>query len=575
MVLVNLLLTEGAASRKRLLLGACGASLGSVALLAVVNLAAAQIARQSEDHVNWLLALLFVLAAGLYYLAENDLIRQVGAAMERAIDRVRRRLLERVAGADYAAIERFGSAALYESITQTTNALSQNSQFLALSLRCILLTAMVLVYILTLSPLAFVLVLAGTVAAGVMYARLAGQLGQRYAAMMGEEQQLFRTVGDLFDGFKEVRLSSARSQALEAGFAAISARSTVIRVEVQGKSFQKLIFGHVAFFFLLAVVVFVVPTYASGFASDVVQVSAAVIFMIGPLGGVIQAVTVMASANAAAEQMLLLDQQLAAMAEPGRALAADAAEATNDRPPAFAQQLVFSRVRYTYPPAAGERQASGAGAGSSASTAFGIGPIDLTLRRGEVVFITGGNGSGKSTFIKLLTGLYRPTQGHLAIDGQVVDEHNRRRYREHFAVVFSDPHLFRRLYGLTACDPEEVAQLLHWLEMERIVKLEDQQFSRTDLSSGQRKRVLLLAALLEHRPLLVLDEWAADQDPQFRRKFYREMVPELKARGITLIAVTHDDHYFDVADRRLHFEDGQMSERPIEKNEQTPTEEGV
>jgi putative ATP-binding cassette transporter len=540
MLLVKFLLDEGKASRHRLALDAFLASLGSVLLLVTVNLAAAKITKQGQDTVDWSLAVLFVVAALMYYLAENDLIRQIGAAMERAIDNVRMRLFDAICAADYVAIERMGSATLYESITQATGALSQNSQFIALSIRSAVLTAMVLLYILYLSPIAFVLVLAATVAVGMMYSHLGGRLAQRYASMMGVERNLFQAVGDLFDGFKEVRLSSARSADLAQTFTAVSGHSTAIRIDVQSKAFQQLIFGHVAFFFLLAVVVFVVPTYAAGFASDVVKISAAVIFMIGPLGGVIQAVTVMASAEAAAQRVLELDRQLAGLAEPGHELGQEPINSAFD-------ELRLSNVLYTYPVAADEQP-------------FSVGPLDLRIRRGEVVFVTGGNGSGKSTFLKLLVGLYRPDHGHLAIDGQPVGDRTRRAYRELFAAVFTDSYLFRRLYGMPQVNPKEARTLLAWLEMDRVTALAGDSFTRTDLSSGQRKRVMLVAALLAHRPVLILDEWAADQDPRFRRTFYREIVPELKARGITIIAVTHDDHYFDAADRRLHFEEGRMIE---------------
>jgi putative ATP-binding cassette transporter len=539
-MLVKFILDEGHANRLRLGASAFLASLGSVLLLVTVNLAAAEITAQSEDRVDWTLAVLFVVAAVMYYLAENDLIRQIGAAMEAAIDRMRMRLLDAIQRADYVAIERMGSASLYESITQATGALSQNSQFIALSIRSVVLTAMVLLYILYLSPLAFALVLASTAAVGVMYAKLGGRLAQRYAAMMGVERGLFQAVGDLFDGFKEIRLSSRRSDDLARSFDTISSRSTDIRIDVQRRAFQQLIFGHVAFFFLLAVVVFVVPTYSTGFASDVVKISAAVIFMIGPLGGVIQAVTVMASAEAAAQRVLDLDSRLAAMAEPGSDLPQDAV-------PADFTSISLSRVLYTYPTGADEQP-------------FSVGPFDLEIRRGEVIFVTGGNGSGKSTFLKLLVGLYRPDHGHLAIDTQAVGDRTRRAYRELFAAVFTDSYLFRRLYGVPQVDADEARQLLAHFEMDRVTALDGDTFSHTDLSSGQRKRVMLVAALLARRPILILDEWAADQDPRFRRVFYRELIPELKARGITIIAVTHDDHYFDAADRRLHFDEGRMFE---------------
>jgi putative ATP-binding cassette transporter len=147
------------------------------------------------------------------------------------------------------------------------------------------------------------------------------------------------------------------------------------------------------------------------------------------------------------------------------------------------------------------------------------------------------------------------------VDGVPIDDRNRRAWRERVAAVFADQRLPHRLHGLAHVDPDEVRELLGWVEMERLVGFDGDAFSRIELSSGQRKRLLLVAALLEHRPLLVLDEWAADQDPLFRRKFYREILPALRERGQTIVAVTHDDHYFDVADRRVHFEDGQIAEQ--------------
>lgn len=539
-MLVKFLLVEGQANQRRLVLVALLASLGSLLLLVSVNLAAAEISAQGEDRVDWKLALLFVVSALMYYFAENDLIRHVCGAMETAIDRVRMRLLAAISRADYVAIERLGSATLYESITQTTGALSQNSQIIALSIRFMILTVLVLLYILYLSPIAFLLVLAGTVAGGMMFAKLGHRLEECYATMMGVERHLFQAVGDLFDGFKEIRLSSRRSTDLARGFETISSHSTAIRIDVQNHAFLQLIFGYVTFFFLLAVVVFVVPTYSAGFASDVVKITAAVIIVIAPLSGVIQSVTLMASAEAAVRRVLDLDAQLAVLAEPGSDQPQEAIDTGFET-------ISLNRVLYAYPAAGDEPP-------------FSVGPLDLSIRRGEVIFVTGGNGSGKSTFLKLLVGLYRPDHGHLAIDDQAIGDRMRRSYRELFAAVFTDSYLFRRLYGVPRVDPQEARRLLTWLEMDQVTAIDGNAFTHTDLSSGQRKRLMLVAALLAQRPLLILDEWAADQDPRFRRIFYRELIPELKARGVTLIAVTHDDHYFDAADRRLHFEEGRMIE---------------
>ncbi|BAN97132.1 cyclic peptide transporter [Plautia stali symbiont] len=191
---------------------------------------------------------------------------------------------------------------------------------------------------------------------------------------------------------------------------------------------------------------------------------------------------------------------------------------------------------------------------------FAIGPINLTLRRRELVFLIGGNGSGKSTLTMLLTGLYQPHSGRLLLDGKEVDWHNLDAYRQHFSAVFTDVHLFDRLIrrGGEPANPALVQQWLERLKMQD--KLEGNRELNLQLSKGQSKRLALLLAAAEERDILLLDEWAADQDPHFRRIFYRELLPWLQASGKTVFAISHDDHYFIHADRLLEMRDGQLSE---------------
>jgi putative ATP-binding cassette transporter len=158
-----------------------------------------------------------------------------------------------------------------------------------------------------------------------------------------------------------------------------------------------------------------------------------------------------------------------------------------------------------------------------------------------------------------MTGLYIPTSGTVRIDGQPVTADNVAAYRSLFVAIFSDHHLFKELYGVPPIVPAEVDELLALLEMAEKVRVEGRAFDTLALSSGQRKRLAMIAALLEHRPICVFDEWAADQDPHFRRKFYRELLPKLRAWGKTIIAVTHDDRYFDAADVRVHLEEGRVA----------------
>jgi putative pyoverdin transport system ATP-binding/permease protein len=191
---------------------------------------------------------------------------------------------------------------------------------------------------------------------------------------------------------------------------------------------------------------------------------------------------------------------------------------------------------------------------------FDVGPIDLRIAAGETVFITGGNGSGKSTLIKLLTGLYAPLAGELWVNDVPVTQGSAQAYRDRFCAVFSDFHLFRKFYGIAAPDGDVARDWLETMEMSDKTVVRDDGFSTIDLSAGQRKRLALIGAMFEDKPIVVLDEWAADQDPHFRRKFYEEVLPRMKAAGKTVIAVTHDDRYFHHADRRLHMDEGQLCE---------------
>jgi putative ATP-binding cassette transporter len=192
-------------------------------------------------------------------------------------------------------------------------------------------------------------------------------------------------------------------------------------------------------------------------------------------------------------------------------------------------------------------------------SSFTLGPINLTFYPGELVFIVGGNGSGKSTLAKLITGLYRPETGEIRLDGKPIKDENQVWYRQHFSAVFSDFYLFERLIGLSNTDLNSLARhYLVQLQLDQKVQVKDGMLSTTALSQGQRKRLALLTAYLEDRPIYLFDEWASDQDPVFKEIFYTQLLPELKSRGKTVLVISHDDHYFHLAERIVKLDYGQV-----------------
>lgn len=551
MNLLRLLSRVGPEPIHRLMFWALLSSGASAGALAVVNTAARNIADKKSDMVELWLCLGFVVLLLIFALSETRMVARMSADIETAIDQARSRMLDRLTRADLRRLEDWNRADLYESVTRNCGVVSMNSQYLALTVRSAVLTVAVLAYIAAISLAAFVFIGSLLAVGAVVHYRLGLELEARRAASATTETEMFEHVSDLFDGFKEQRLSSARGRELGEGFATASRKTVEVRSEIHLHGWQRYVFGETAFNTMLGLIVFVVPAMSKAFADQMSRVVSAVLFMATPVFGLMQTVMIMAEAERAAGAIMSLEDRLGELVEPG-------SEPENDAIPIAVspdfEEIRFDKVVFSFPAPEGERP-------------FTVGPIDLVLRRGETVFITGGNGSGKSTLVKLLTGLYRPERGRIRVDGRVIVHGGEPELRERMATVFSDFHLFPRLYGV---DPEiaagpEAEDLLDRMEMTGIVHIVDgDRFDRRELSAGQRKRLGMIAALLEKKPILVLDEWAADQDPHFRRAFYREFLPEIKRRGITVIAVTHDDHYFDAADRRLRMDDGRLVEEPID-----------
>lgn len=538
MNLIRLLQSQGNQSLRRLVGDALASALSTTVMLAVVTYAAQTINDSRQEFVDLPVAALFVVGVLVYVLAESRMVGRLAADIERAIDALRMQLIGRLRHADLWQLEHLGQSRLYESITRNCKTLSSDSQYLALALRSVVLIATILLYMATVSLTACALlsVLLGVAAA--VYLRLNKALERRQNETADQEAKLFECVADLFDGFKEQRLSSLRSGALNAAFGAESSATVAARSTVHLHSWQQFVFGETTFNLMLGLVVFIVPLYVAAVGADLIKLSAAILFMITPVFGLMQSLAVMRAAESAAGRMLALEGELAPLEEP----------ASRAEPLAVATDFAtigMQGVGFAFPAPAGE-------------IPFTLGPLDLTLRRGEIVFVTGGNGAGKSTFIKLLCGLYQASPGWLTIDGQPLAASRRDGYRALIAPVFSDFYLFDRFYGLCEIDPIKAREYLDWMEMSSVTEISADRFTRIDLSTGQRKRLALIAALLEAKPILILDEWAADQDAHFRQKFYREILPELKRRGLTIIAVTHDDRYFDLADRRLHLDEGRL-----------------
>jgi putative ATP-binding cassette transporter len=313
-------------------------------------------------------------------------------------------------------------------------------------------------------------------------------------------------------------------------------------MKIQGFSqFTRLnVFSQSLFYVLVAAIVFVLPSLTAVSSEVVIKATATVLFIIGPIASVVTALPSFASASVAAEGIkaleTALDQHLERQAPTG-----DVQDLPGFREIRL-EQVVFEFT------------------GPEGRADFRLGPVDLTVRAGETLFLSGGNGSGKTTLLRLLTGLYHPQSGRILLDGRPVDAASAESYRSLFSTVFSDYHLFDHLYGLSHVPAADVTKALGDMELTEKTKVVDHRFTTLSLSSGQRKRLALAVALLEDRPLYVFDEWAAEQDPEFRRRFYEVILPRLKELGKTLVVVTHDERYYraDYIDEMVKLAEGRM-----------------
>ncbi|MCX7363470.1 MAG: cyclic peptide export ABC transporter [Alphaproteobacteria bacterium] len=492
--------------------------IASASVLASINSAASAV---EAGKPTTSLLFFFLGAVLVYIVSQRYVLLAAIREIEQIVHAIRLRIFEKVIHSDLAIVERIGHANIYSAAAKETQTISQTVNVLVMGAQSAVLLAGALF-----TSLVFM----------VMF-RKNKQILANLRGGMTEEAGVFAILGSALSGFKEVKMNSARAAGLLEDFRERSAGAVSGKIAIRSLMADSATLSQVLVFFLVGAMVFTVPALFPSAAPSVIKTATAVLFMIGPLQGLVNAVPLYNMANAAAANIEEIEAALGAEAAPPTP--------STIRPFAGFSRLSIQGLRFRY-------------AETKDGKPFEVGPIDLELVAGQTVFLTGGNGSGKTTLMQLIVGLHRPLAGRIRVDGRIVDEVSLQAYRNLFAVVFSDGHLFQRLYGLGEPDPAMIDRWLGRLEIGDKTGVVDGAFSTLDLSAGQRKRIALLVALLEDRPIVVLDEWAADQDPEFRRKFYRELLGELKLIGKTVIAITHDDRYFDSADRHLRMDDGRL-----------------
>jgi putative ATP-binding cassette transporter len=492
------------------------------------------------------LPLLFALFIVLYYLLSSYSEYLLLALSQEELYRLRLRFSRRILEMPLKRIEEIGGPDLMASLTSDV-------ERIATTLRQIptlfLSGSMILgagIYVAWLSWQLLLITLA-LMSFGVYLYRLPLRklaLLQRYWVRLREGwDDLFRHFHALTHGTKELLIHRDRRQRFFTGCLRETCRQ--LRDDaIRGKTIQNLFFrvGDTLYLVVLGLILFVIEPWLGIDKQVLTGYIMAGLFILSPLGSLLNFGPNFGEAAIALGRLRSLGVPLGG--EDDRPLAPGEGFAGKADPEAL---IRVEGVTYRYKREADDEE-------------FQLGPLTLSLRQGETTFIAGGNGSGKTTLLKLLCGLYTPEAGKIYWRDEAVTDANRETYRQFFSVVFSDFYLFDTLFGLESLSRDgRAGQYLKRLHLEKKVAVTDGRLSTVALSQGQRKRLALLTAYLEDRPVYLFDEWAADQDPVFKKVFYRELLPELKGEGKTLLVITHDDAWFDAADRVVKLRDGQLA----------------
>ncbi|MDI1278598.1 cyclic peptide export ABC transporter [Methylobacter sp.] len=530
-----------------ILLAGIISGLSSAALVALINSTLSN--TLDAKLLPWLFVGLSIAVLSSGFLS-NYLLNRLSAKI---VCDLRIQISRLILAAPYPYLQKLGKSALLAHLTEDISVIANASQLLPLVCINFAVVAGCMTYLSWLSW-HLALVLAGVIVFGVLSSSLFREWPKKAVLKAREEYDVLNSdFRALTEGVRELKLHRQRSEAFMAQSLAASAEA-YRRYSFRGAVAYLLVnqWAQLLYFLVIGVILYVFPVWQVIDQKVIGGYTLVFLFMMSPLSILTTSLPVFSRAKVSLQKVRQLGEQLK-----NQAIQADAPDkrevCTNF------SGLSLQGVTHSFHREKENRN-------------FTLGPIDLDFKSGELVFLVGGNGSGKTTLAMLLIGLYTPEQGDIRWNGEVVDDGNKEDYLQNFSVIFSDFYLFDELYGF---DNEKnhvlIADYLQRLHLHHKVRVENGRFSSVNLSQGQRKRLALLVAYLEDRPFYVFDEWAADQDPEFKHLFYTELLPALKARGKTVLVISHDDRYFYLADRCIKLEEGQIvaMEKPATAGKQS------
>jgi putative ATP-binding cassette transporter len=535
MYLLDLFKKEADIDLKPLLIVSVLSGISNAALLATINSATTNGSEKTDD-----LRLMFIsiLCIALFILTKKYVLKKSVFIVEDIVRKMRCRIVNKVRHSELLEVENIGTADIYSRITRDAVQVSHSAETMTNGFQALIMVLCTVGYIAFLSIPSVLIIVLYFVLGTYAYLRLSGVGRQLLEKATKKEESFFDSLNSILNGFKEVKVNKKKNQGVYNEFVNVTKETRDLYVGANNKFITSYLFAQSFFYILLTVIVFLIPMYFETTNTDMIKISAAILFIVGPMETLVSSIPVVMACNIAAMNIVRLEEKLETT------ISENDLEHMNNpdyvvEPLPFEDEIVLNKMQFAYP-----------------KGGFEVGPISLSIDKGKITFISGGNGAGKSTFLKLFTGMYYPQGGSIKLDGKTINTDNYHNYRELFSVIFTDFFLFERLHGLEHVDQKTIDDLLKTLQISDKTKIANYTIFDRNLSTGQRKRLALAVSLLENKTIYVFDEVAADQDPVFKKYFYRKLLPEMKKQGKTMVVVTHDDLYFDACDVHYKLADG-------------------
>jgi putative pyoverdin transport system ATP-binding/permease protein len=510
----------------------CISGMGHASVIFIIN---SVLSADANDRAETL-ALYFILSVVLFAWCQKIIRTKLIRLTNSIVYEKRMELAQKILATSYQQLEQIENGKLQASLNNDTENISKLANLIVNVLTWSITILSGFVYLGFINPYALLASLLIVGIAALLFTVMGRSANALWKQTRDLQNHFFRFIQDLLLGFKELSLNRQKridfQQDMDASCQTYRDKRNIADIRVA----HVLIACELLFIVVIGIVVFGFPTmFAEITSSELRNYMVVFIYMTGPMTAILNAIPQLMQLKISWNRILEVERKITRLISNSEA--SSIGDVSEDTSP---MKIRLEAVTYQYRNSSGDE--------------FTVGPIDYEFKSGEITFIIGGNGSGKSTLAKLLTGLYAPSSGFVKVNGAAIAPEQLGQY---YTAIFSDVYLFDKLYGIDYENKLEAAQhYLSVLELSDKVQIYENGFSTIKLSTGQRKRLALLISYLEDKPICLFDEWAADQDPEYRRFFYEVLLPDMKEKGKCVIVITHDDRYFDAADQQLRMERG-------------------